>query len=102
LHVSAIVAGGHALSGSAEDGALPAAPLEVEIEVAGPRLLGIDDQLEPYIGFGFLETETRRSERARADDVPASRRARLSLLVRRRAGCPVRVRMEWTVAFRLH
>jgi periplasmic protein TonB len=38
LHVSALVAGGHALSGGAEDRARAGAPLEIEIEIAGPRL----------------------------------------------------------------
>jgi periplasmic protein TonB len=38
LHVTALVAGGHALAGGADDRALAGAPLEIDIEIAGPRL----------------------------------------------------------------
>jgi TonB family protein len=41
LHVSALVAGGHALSGIAEGRATEGAPLELEIEIAGPRSLDL-------------------------------------------------------------
>jgi periplasmic protein TonB len=47
LHVTALVAGGHALSGSAEDRARAAAPLEIEIEIARPRVSDLPAPMPP-------------------------------------------------------